>query len=161
MLSSFAGRIASFALYTDMSDNTVLNLGGGGDTIATEDIGGGVKITRCKIVLGGHGTDGGDVTSNNPVPVSSYIDCYSTFDGLASQSVSTAPTQMTSQACSEAIVQNDPGSNGNLLVGGSSHQSLVVTPGTTVKLRIANTNQIYACKSSNNANVTINILYCD
>lgn len=52
-----------------MSDNTTLNAGSGGDVISTEDLGGGVKITRVKIVTGGHATDGGDVTAANPVSV--------------------------------------------------------------------------------------------
>jgi hypothetical protein len=50
-----------------MSDNTVLNAGAGGDTIATDDIGG-VKHQRVKIQ---HGADGSavDVSAANPLPV--------------------------------------------------------------------------------------------
>lgn len=39
-----------------MSDNTVLNLGSGGDTFATDDIGGGVKVQRVKAGWGADGT---------------------------------------------------------------------------------------------------------
>lgn len=50
-----------------MADNTVLNTGSGGDTIATDDIGG-VKHQRVKIE---HGADGSatDVSTASPLPV--------------------------------------------------------------------------------------------
>ena len=51
-----------------MADNTLLNPGTGGDTIATEDIGG-VKVPVTKIVIGAHGVNDGPVTSDNPLPV--------------------------------------------------------------------------------------------
>jgi len=52
-----------------MADNTTLNTGSGGDTLATDDIGG-VKYPRSKIVIGADGTNDGDVSSANPLPVS-------------------------------------------------------------------------------------------
>lgn len=52
-----------------MADNTTLNTGTGGDTIATDDIAG-VKYPRSKIVIGADGTNDGDVSSSNPLPVS-------------------------------------------------------------------------------------------
>jgi hypothetical protein len=55
-----------------VSDNTTLTFGSGGDTISTEDLGG-VKITRVKIATGGHGTDGGDIASTNPVPAQLFV----------------------------------------------------------------------------------------
>lgn len=51
-----------------MADNTVLNLGSGGDTIATDDIGG-VKYQRVKIVHGQDGQNSGDASHANPLPV--------------------------------------------------------------------------------------------
>ena len=51
-----------------MSENTVLNQGQGGDTIATEDFGS-YKIPREKIVIGVKDVDGGDVSASNPMPV--------------------------------------------------------------------------------------------
>lgn len=51
-----------------MADNTTLNSGSGGDTIATDDVGG-VKIPRSKIVIGADGSNDGDVSSSNPLPV--------------------------------------------------------------------------------------------
>jgi hypothetical protein len=52
-----------------VADNTTLNTGSGGDTLATDDIGG-VKYPRSKIVIGADGTNDGDVSSANPLPVS-------------------------------------------------------------------------------------------
>lgn len=50
-----------------MADNTELASGSGGDTIATDDIGG-VKYPRSKIVIGADGTNDGDVSATNPIP---------------------------------------------------------------------------------------------
>ena len=53
-----------------MADGTQLNLGSGGDVIATENVGGlGVKVPREKIVLGPVDVDQGDVALSNPMPV--------------------------------------------------------------------------------------------
>lgn len=52
-----------------MPDNTILNLGSGGDTILTEDLSG-VKVATTKIYVGAHGVNGGAVTAGNPLPVS-------------------------------------------------------------------------------------------
>lgn len=51
-----------------MAENTVLNVGSGGDTIATEDIGA-YKLPVSKIRIGATDVDGGDVTTSNPFPV--------------------------------------------------------------------------------------------
>ena len=51
-----------------MADNTTLNTGSGGDTIATDDIGG-VKFQRVKVIIGADGTNDGDVSSSNRLPV--------------------------------------------------------------------------------------------
>lgn len=52
-----------------MADNTVLNTGSGGDTIATDDIAG-IKFQRVKIALGADGAHDGDVSSALPLPTS-------------------------------------------------------------------------------------------
>lgn len=52
-----------------MADNTTINTGSGGDTIATDDIGG-VKYQRVKITLGADGVTDGDVSSSNALPIS-------------------------------------------------------------------------------------------
>lgn len=50
-----------------MSDNTPINAGVGGDTIATDDIGG-VKYQRVKVIIGADGVNSGDVSAANPIP---------------------------------------------------------------------------------------------
>lgn len=52
-----------------MADNTLLNVGTGGDTIASDDIGG-IKFQRVKLIYGADGSNSGDVSSANPLPVS-------------------------------------------------------------------------------------------
>lgn len=53
-----------------MADDVTLNSGTGGDTIAADDIGPGVKYQRVKITLGADGVNDGDVSSSNAMPVS-------------------------------------------------------------------------------------------
>lgn len=55
-----------------MADNTQVihpSVSPGGDTIATDDIGG-IKYQRAKITLGADGVNDGDVSAANPMPVS-------------------------------------------------------------------------------------------
>lgn len=51
-----------------MADGTVINPGTGGDTVATDDIGG-VKFQRVKLIHGADGSNDGDVATTNPFPV--------------------------------------------------------------------------------------------
>lgn len=51
-----------------MADDVTLNAGSGGDVIAADDIGG-VKFQRVKITTGADGSNDGDVSSSNPLPV--------------------------------------------------------------------------------------------
>ena len=64
-----------------MSDNTTLNTGSGGDTIATDDIGG-VKFPRSKITLGADGVNDGDVSSANPLPIEGTVDLGATDNAV-------------------------------------------------------------------------------
>jgi hypothetical protein len=51
-----------------MADNTVLPTGVGGDTIASDDIGG-IKFQRIKLIYGADGVNSGDVSETNPLPI--------------------------------------------------------------------------------------------
>lgn len=51
-----------------MADNTLLNLGSGGDTIASDDIGG-VKYQRVKLIHGADGSNAGDVQLTAGLPI--------------------------------------------------------------------------------------------
>lgn len=81
-----------------MSRGTVLNLGSGGDTIDNEDLGGGLKLSRGKLVTGASGVDGGDVTFANPEPVG--ISDGTQLIGTSSHPVRTDPTGTTTQPVS-------------------------------------------------------------
>ena len=63
-----------------MTDNTRINVGVDGDTIASDDVGG-VKFQRMKMALGVDGVTDGDVSSSNPLPIkignSSSLDAFS------------------------------------------------------------------------------------
>ena len=50
-----------------MADNVVANPGAGGETFATDDVGG-VQFPRTKIVIGADGVNDGDVSAANPMP---------------------------------------------------------------------------------------------
>lgn len=50
-----------------MADNTLLNVGTGGDTIATDDIGG-IKYQRVKVTYGADGSST-DVSPTSPLPI--------------------------------------------------------------------------------------------
>lgn len=58
-----------------MSDDVRLNVGTGGDLIAADDIGG-VKYPRMKLVHGPDGTNAGDVSTANGLPVQPLASTY-------------------------------------------------------------------------------------
>src|SRR5215469_1134890 len=88
-----------------MADNTTLNPGAGGDTMRTEDVGGGVKIPVYKIHSGAAGSDGGPVKNTNPLPSS-------IADGANSGTL--ASVGLFHNSDNQVL----PGSGGSLLTGG-------------------------------------------
>jgi len=50
-----------------MADGTQINVGQGGDVIATDEISG-QKYQRVKLIYGGDGVNSGDVSATNPLP---------------------------------------------------------------------------------------------
>ena len=97
-----------------MVDDTLLNLGSGGDLIASDDIAG-VKFQRVKLIHGADGVNAGDVSAANPYPVDN-----------ARWIGSTAPTvgQKTS-ASSIPIVQ---ASNASNVIDAAMNQTAQITP---------------------------------
>lgn len=61
-----------------MADNTQINLGIGGDIIASDDISG-VKYQRVKVVTGIDGVSDGDISKNNPLPIVGNMDAFYRF----------------------------------------------------------------------------------
>lgn len=82
-----------------MADNTLLNLGSGGDTIASDDIGG-VKFQRVKLIYGADGTNSGDVAAANALPVGGGV-AHDAADGgnplkVGGKAASALPTAVAS-----------------------------------------------------------------
>lgn len=91
-----------------MADNTTLNLGSGGDVIATDDIGG-IKFQRVKIVLGGDGVNDGDVSSINPIPTTPAQNAVTVTSrsGTTSATINTSTTLMTANTSRKGfLIQN-------------------------------------------------------
>lgn len=87
-----------------MADNTLLNPGTGGDTIATDDIAG-VKYQRVKVTFGADGT-ATDASSANPLPVAVISVPTTAVTGTffqATQPVSLATNTPTLQAGTNTI----------------------------------------------------------
>lgn len=106
-----------------MADNTTLNTGSGGDTLATDDIAG-VKYPRSKIVLGADGSNDGDVSSANPLPVTGTLTAVTsitntvTVDGSGvTQPVSGTVTANLSATDNAVLDSIDAAVNGTLTVG--------------------------------------------
>ena len=68
----------------------------------------------------------------------------------------TSPTPLPAQACSELVVQSDPGNTVNVLVGNNSSQYVVLEPGDSITLCVSNANLVYHKATS--ASATLNIL---
>ncbi len=74
-----------------MSDNTILNAGSGGDTIAFDDISG-VKHQRIKLIHGADGVNAGDVATANPLPI-----------GLDNQALTAVNHAITAKLATDSI----------------------------------------------------------
>lgn len=74
-----------------MADNTVLNLGSGGDTISTDDVGGSVKVQRVKVQYGADGS-ATDASATTPLPTTE------SDGGIISTANSTASTLLAAAA---------------------------------------------------------------
>lgn len=79
-----------------MADNTTLNVGASGDVIASDDISS-VKYQRIKLIHGVDGTNDGDVSRSNPLPVaggfSTRSDTYTTAANGTTVDCSTKPVR--------------------------------------------------------------------
>jgi hypothetical protein len=126
-----------------MADNTVLNSGTGGDTIATDDIAG-VKHQRVKIQ---YGTDGSatDVSDSNPLPIDDAGGSL-TVDGTVTADAGTGPWPVTDNAGS-LTVDAPTGTPVNVQIGNGTNQASVDTDGA---LRVDEPNVI----STNNSTST-------
>jgi hypothetical protein len=73
-------------------------------------------------------------------------------------SATTTPAALAaSQSCISVLVQNDPGSSNNLLVGGSGGQYINLKAGQAITVNCSNLNMVYI--TGNGGNATCNYLY--
>jgi len=80
----------------------------------------------------------------------------STVAALAPITATTAPTPLPSTACSTVLIQNDPASAHNLLVGDATNQPLVIVAGASLSFSVLNANLLYYKAST--GTVTVNVL---
>lgn len=78
-----------------MADNTTLNTGTGGDVIASDDIGG-VKFQRVKLIQGADGTNDGDVSRSNPLPV---VDAFATRSDTFTTAANGTTVDVSTRPC--------------------------------------------------------------
>ena len=95
-----------------MADNTVLNSGSGGDTLATDDIGG-IKYPRSKLVIGADGTNDGDVSSANPMPVTGTLTAVTSITNAVTVN-SHAVTNAGTFACQVTTISAGDNNIGNV-----------------------------------------------
>lgn len=79
-----------------MADNVVLNVGSGGSTLATDDVGGGVQVQRTKVVWGPDGTiNDADTAAGKGLPVQSMGNGVTTLQASQTSGVANATTTRT------------------------------------------------------------------
>jgi hypothetical protein len=87
-----------------MADNTVLDAGAGGDTIASDDIGG-VKFQRVKLIYGADGVNSGDVAAANPLPA--------TVSGVAAHDAASSGNPVLLGGYAKAAAPTDASADGD------------------------------------------------
>lgn len=113
-----------------MADNTVVNIGSGGDTLRTDDVSG-VKIPVSKLAVGGDGVEQGLVSQSYPLPAA-------LADPQATRSATVAPIQALNTA------------ELTRLVGGTFNATLA-----TAELRWTFTKTVHAGYSVSNGVMTM------
>ena len=132
-----------------MSDNVLLNLGIGGDSIAADEISS-IKYPRCKITLGANGFNDGDVSSVNPMPI--VYSPATAFAGTYQNDVGEAAVQLLNNgapltALRGVIVKSLGGNSGKIYVGSSNGVTVAtgfeLIPGDAISLPLNNINLVW------------------
>jgi hypothetical protein len=84
-----------------MADNTLLNAGTGGDTISTDDVGGGVKVQRVKVQYGADGSAADVDNAGNGLPVIA-----SGRTAIIAASAFTRPADTTAYAAGDLVANS-------------------------------------------------------
>jgi hypothetical protein len=79
------------------------------------------------------------------------------YDGTQAVTASAvALNSGTSQKCSEVLVQNDPGSAGDILVGNATSQSMRLTPGAAEAIAIDDVAKVFVIRQTAGTAATCN-----
>lgn len=78
------------------------------------------------------------------------------FNGTYTVTGTGSQIDSTGQACTMVTVQNSKDSNGYVLVGNSSAQTIELAPGASRDYYVANVNQIYAKFASGTTSASLN-----
>lgn len=155
-----------------MADNFTTDAGSGGDTFGADDIGG-VKFPRSKLIIGADGTNDGDVSSANPLPVTGTITAVTaitnavavTNAGLTELAAAINSNQIDvniatdsvgigggTQYTEDAAAAANPVGNALILVREDARAgSLTSTDGDNVALRGNNKGEAYVIDTDGNA----------
>lgn len=128
-----------------MSDNIVLKVNSGGDTLAADEISS-VKYTRSKITIGADGADDGDLSSSNGLPIS--IDPKTALVGTGIINVTTTAVQLPSWTAARGIIVKALSANGGKVYVGkdsgvTTTTGLELAPGYSESFFLTNSNLIW------------------
>ena len=136
-----------------MADNITLNLGSGGDVLAADDIGPGVKYTRSKITIGAAGDNDGDISNSNPMP--SKLNPTTSFVASTQVTVNITPeVQLGNNISTRGVVLKS--SSGNIgkifigLTGVTTSTGFELNAGDSISIPVSNSNLIYATADTDN-----------
>jgi hypothetical protein len=145
-----------------MADNTKLpDPGGASAPVLRSDeilLTRGINILGVKIRLGADGTDGGPVTSSNPLPTGIQKDVAATFTG-SQASVNRSPAfQLPVQAPTRAVTIKAHNANtGNIYVGGSTvstSSGSELGPGELLSIPIDDSSKLYCVASADGQTIS-------
>jgi len=111
-----------------MADNTILPIPSTtGDTIAADDIGG-IKYQRVKVTIGADGTNDGDISSTNPMPITGTVLIDSVSNNQVSDSISGTDVALTTHS----VI------TGETTAGGGSFVNVKVNPSGALAVDASN-----------------------
>jgi len=140
-----------------MASDVLYNEPGAGTRIATDAVGSPANnyqyVKLADGTVGGTDAIVGSAANGLRVDVTRQPISTSLSAGTYGASTSANPIVTVSTACSEVIVQNDPASTVNVIVGGSGGQAIALIPGQMLTIAVNKVELIYAKTASGTATV--------
>ena len=135
-----------------MADNTQLNVGSGGDLIASDDIGG-VKYQRVKLTLGVDGVTNGDVSSTNPIPIEFPQATGTSRSGTTSATVSTSTALMAANASRNGFLIRNTHASASIWINELGVTAVVGQPSLEIKA-----GELFVCPLNYVITTAINVI---